>query len=205
MNGRNMASSKTKNRRNAAKKSSRSRTSLHPAIIVGMVLIALAAAFLLISKFVLDTRDPVSGGRDKQATGQQTVSDAASFSADGILTFEKVSGEKTTGLTIEIAEDDATRTQGLMGRTSMSENQGMLFIFPEEDWRSFWMVNTPLPLDILFINAAREIVTIHRDTAPFSESSIPSTAPAMYVLEVNAGYCNRNVIGVGDHVTWLRR
>ena len=200
-----MASKKTKNRRRAANTSSRSRKSLHPAIIVGMVLIALAAVFLLVSHFILDTRVPVSGGGDEQPAVLRTGSDAASFRADGILTFESVSGKKTTGLTIEIAENDATRTQGLMGRTSMSESQGMLFIFPDEDWRSFWMVNTPLPLDILFIDAAREIVTIHRDTVPFSESSIPSTAQAMYVLEVNAGYCNRNGISVGDHVTWLKR
>ena len=81
----------------------------------------------------------------------------------------------------------------------------MLFIFPNEEYRSFWMANTPLSLDIIFVNSAREIVTIQRDAVPFSEESVPSTKPATYVVEVNAGYADRHGLAEGDRVQWSRK
>ena len=70
---------------------------------------------------------------------------------------------------------------------------------------SFWMANTPLPLDIIYVNAAREVVTIQRNTVPYSEESVPSTRPATYVVEVNAGYADRHGIAEGDRVQWSRK
>ena len=65
------------------------------------------------------------------------------------------------------------------------------------------MMNTLFSLDILFINSNKEIVTIHKDTTPLSEQSYPSSAPALYVLEVNAGFCESHNIKLGNKVFWI--
>ena len=76
----------------------------------------------------------------------------------------------------------------------------MLFLFPREEPLSFWMKNTPLPLDIIFINAAHTIVSIAQNTTLFSEKPLPSDSPAQFVLEVNGGFCQRHGVAVGDQV-----
>jgi uncharacterized protein len=126
------------------------------------------------------------------------------FRDDGTLTFSDAQGSRMTAISVEIAETEEARTQGLMGRASMSENQGMLFIFDAAEQRSFWMANTPLPLDILFIGADRRILNIAENTVPYSEESLPSTGPAQFVVEVNGGFCGRHGIGAGVRVDWLR-
>lgn len=105
-------------------------------------------------------------------------------------------------LEIEIVDDEYGITTGLMYRKKMEENRGMLFIFPDVSKRSFWMRNTIIPLDIIFISEQKTIVTIQRNTVPFSEKSIPSTAPAKYVLEVNAGLSDKYGWKDGDSVEW---
>ena len=74
----------------------------------------------------------------------------------------------------------------------MPDSVGMLFVFDLEKPQSFWMRNTGFSLDIIYVNNKLEIVSIQKYTHPFSEVSIPSKAPAMYVVEVNAGYCDNN-------------
>jgi uncharacterized membrane protein (UPF0127 family) len=90
-----------------------------------------------------------------------------------------------------------------MNRESMEEKQGMLFIFPQERFQSFWMLNTLFSLDMLFINKEKEIVTIHKNTTPLSQQSYPSSKPALYVLEVNAGFTDKYNIKEGDKVFWM--
>ncbi len=101
---------------------------------------------------------------------------------------------------IEIVKDEASITQGLMYRKSMLDNRGMLFIMPQMGPQSFWMKNTYIPLDIIFINHNRQIVTIHKNTEPFSEKSLASSQNAKFVVEVNGGYCDKNGVKVGDFV-----
>ncbi len=102
---------------------------------------------------------------------------------------------------VEIADTPTKRNFGLMYRRDLPQSHGMLFLFPHEEPLSFWMKNTPLPLDIIFINAARTIVGIAANTTPFSEIPLPSQGPAQFVLEVNAGFCQRNGIAAGAQVT----
>jgi uncharacterized membrane protein (UPF0127 family) len=91
----------------------------------------------------------------------------------------------------------------LMNRNTMEETQGMLFIFQVERMQSFWMRNTLIPLDILFINKNNEIVTIHKNTKVLSAQSYASTEPAIYVLEVNGGFTERQNIVKGDKIFWI--
>lgn len=124
------------------------------------------------------------------------------FRKDGELTFQTKEGEYISQIDIEIADDMVERAVGLMYREELKYNQGMLFIFPREEYQSFWMKNTVLPLDIIFVNKKMEIVTIHKSTTPFSETSYPSTEPAIYVVEVNAGYTSEKGITEGDKISW---
>ncbi|WP_420415073.1 DUF192 domain-containing protein [Roseibium sp.] len=111
-----------------------------------------------------------------------------------------VSADKTHIFTAEIAATDRQRAQGLMHREEMALDHGMLFVFEREAEQFFWMKNTPLPLDIIFISSAGRIVSIAADTTPYSEKVIPSGVPARFVLELNAGTAAKLGIAVGDQV-----
>lgn len=126
------------------------------------------------------------------------------FLKEGLLSFYTANGDYITTIDIELAEASEERRIGMMFRTSMEENQGMFFIFPYETRQSFWMKNTILPLDMIFINSSNEIVTIHKNTTPYAETQYPSTRSAQYVLEMNAGYCDRVGIKEGDKIGWMR-
>ena len=124
--------------------------------------------------------------------------------ARGELYFLGADGQKKAGLLIEIAEDDYSRSKGLMQRRDLAENQGMLFIFDREEPRVFWMKNTPLSLDMIFINARKEIIRIHKYTTPFSTQTYPSGQPAQFVVETVAGFTDRYEIKIGDCIEWRR-
>jgi uncharacterized membrane protein (UPF0127 family) len=102
---------------------------------------------------------------------------------------------------LEIAETQSELSQGLMGRRDLCQECGMLFIMPTEARHGFWMKDTYISLDMIFINSDWEVVTIHRRTQPRQKSpSYTATQPAKYVLEVNAGYAQEKDIEVGDKI-----
>ena len=190
----------SKNRKAAS--STRNRPS--PLVIIGGSVLVLAVAFVVISQYVLDHRDPEASRVIAERKAESSAPHTPGFRDDAALVFANAAGDTLASVAVEVAEDEQSRTQGLMGRKRMDEGQGMLFIFPAEEYRSFWMANTPLPLDIIFVNQAGSIVTIQRNTVPYSEESVPSTAPATFVVEVNAGFCDRHGVREGDLVRWTR-
>ena len=143
----------------------------------------------------------VLGVLQAAAYGQAPV---PAFRKDAELVFVSARGVTLARIDVEIAERATDRMRGLMFRERMDENQGMLFVFPAEEPLSFWMKDTPLPLDIIFLGADRTIVTIRENTVPFSEASVPSDRPAQYVVEVNAGFAARHRLAPGDRVFWQR-
>lgn len=127
------------------------------------------------------------------------------FRKDGELTFVDSTGSKPiTKIDIQIADDDFDRELGLMFRKHMQENRGMLFIFPNETIQNFWMRNTFIPLDMIFVNSKDEIVTIRHATQTLSDQTYASTAPAQYVIEVNLDFTSKYDIKVGDKIKWAR-
>lgn len=104
-------------------------------------------------------------------------------------------GDRT--FTLEVAATPASRERGLMFRNSMPDDHGMIFVFPEEAMRRFWMKNTKIPLDIIYVNAARKIVSI-KQMKPFDESGATSDEPAMYAIELNKDMARKIGIKVGD-------
>ncbi len=103
-------------------------------------------------------------------------------------------------LNIEIVQDAESRQQGLMNREQLAEDQGMLFVFESTRMLSFWMRNTYIPLDIAFIDEGGKIVDIQRMEPLDDTTSYHSAAPALYALEVNAGWFKERGIKVGSQV-----
>ena len=94
---------------------------------------------------------------------------------------------------------------GLMDRTSMPADHGMLFVFPSAEPRTFWMKDTLIPLDMLFFDEAHRLVTVHADVPPCKADPCPlyaSNAPARYVLELNAGTAAKLGLRKGDVITF---
>jgi len=127
------------------------------------------------------------------------------FKKEGQLSFfENHNNQLIKTIDIEISEGDYETALGLMYRYSMSDSAGMLFIMEKEEPKSFWMKDTYISLDIIYLNRNLEIVTIQKYTQPLSEQSIPSYKKAKYVIEVNAGFCDKLNIEEGDTVSYER-
>jgi uncharacterized membrane protein (UPF0127 family) len=129
---------------------------------------------------------------------------AFTFQKQGLLIFSDAKDNTISKLDIEIADNEDKRNTGLMYRDKMDENQGMLFLFQVEEQQAFWMKNTILPLDIIFVNAKREVVSIQKNAEPYSEKSLPSFKPARYVVEVNAGYTDKYGIKEKTRIAWTK-
>lgn len=95
----------------------------------------------------------------------------------------------------EVALTPSERARGLMFRCRLADDAGMLFVFDASDRHTFWMANTPLSLDMIFIGADGRVVGVVEDAEPMSPHSYGVDAPSMYVLEVNAGFAARHGVG----------
>ncbi|PWH83324.1 hypothetical protein DIS18_01865 [Algibacter marinivivus] len=127
------------------------------------------------------------------------------FTKEGELTIFKASDATQIHLDIEIADTDFDIQTGLMYRSSMEKKQGMLFVFEDERERFFYMKNTKIPLDLIYISSDTSIVSFQKNANPFDESSLPSNAPAKYVLEVNAGLVDTWGVLVGDRISFSHK
>ncbi len=127
------------------------------------------------------------------------------FTQEGRLVLLPAGGKgKAQPFNIEIADDENQRQQGLMYRKQMEPTQGMLFTFDNLAPQSFWMRNTYIPLDILYINEKLEVVSIQKNCKTLNDTPLPSEKPAMYVLEINGGLSDKLGIKPGDKIAWQR-
>ena len=154
----------------------------------------------IIADKTTETRAVITDPREKIKNIKEPV-----FKKEGELEFLKSDGKtEIRKIDIEIADIDDERMQGLMYRKSMDDNKGMLFIFGREEPQSFWMKNTVMSLDIMYADSEKKIVKIYKNTTPFSETSLPSGKPALYVVEVAAGYSDRYGIKEGDMINYQK-
>lgn len=173
------------------KKSKERKANLKMIAIIGISFLILASIILVVI-FLPLSENP---RKDNSITNH---SPAPAFRKDGTLSILKKGNNPIIPIDIEIADEEAERIKGLMDRFSLPEMAGMLFVFENEEPRSFWMKNTYISLDIIFINSNKEIVSIQKYTQPQTTTSIPSDYPAQYVLEVNAGFSDNYEINPGD-------
>ena len=122
----------------------------------------------------------------------------AAQAQDNQLTLETSTGEYR--FNVEVVDTPESRAQGLMFRTELAEDAGMLFDFKEEREVSFWMQNTLIPLDMIFIGADGVVDTIHVNARPQDPTSIPSEVPVQFVLEIPGGRSVEIGLKPGDTV-----
>lgn len=143
--------------------------------------------------------------RQTPAPNIEQVSAEPQFVNEGELGFISQGNKDTLAvIDIEIADNDKDRAQGLMYRSSLPDSTGMLFVFDRAAEQTFWMKNTKISIDIMYIDANKKIVTIYKHQMPYSKNPIPSMKPAQYVLEVNAGFSDFHKISEGDLIFFDR-
>ena len=160
-------------------------------VTVALVLVALAAIALILPRFFSNESNRV---QEIEITPQDI-----DFTRDGEVSIFK-NDSLIQPIEVEFAKNDEERALGLMYRSSMDEHQGMWFIFPEEAPRSFYMRNTEIPLDIIYLDKDKKVVSIAKNARPYDETSLPSEKPAMYVLEINGGLSDKWGIEKGDRM-----
>lgn len=141
----------------------------------------------------------------KTESKKEIKTEAISFTKEGILTISKQETDSIlTHLDIEIAESEYETETGLMYRESMEDNQGMLFIFPDVAMHSFYMKNTQIALDIIYIDESLKIASFQKDAQPYNETGLSSKVPVKYVLEINAGLSERFGLDIGDAISFTK-
>jgi uncharacterized membrane protein (UPF0127 family) len=130
------------------------------------------------------------------------LSAAAACSADNRVVMHTAKGD--FAFTVEIADTEAQRAKGLMFRTALAPDAGMLFDYHREQEAAFWMQNTLIPLDMVFISADGIVRTIHVNARPMDTTSIPSEAPVRFVLEIPGGRSVEIGLKVGDRLEYSR-
>jgi uncharacterized membrane protein (UPF0127 family) len=120
--------------------------------------------------------------------------------SDGPTATVHTADGSTVRMALEVMDTPATRERGMMYRTSLAEDHGMLFVFPDEVEHAFWMKNTLIPLDMVFIAGDGRIVGIQADASPLTTASRSVGKPSRYVLEVNGGWAARHGIRAGDRI-----
>lgn len=127
------------------------------------------------------------------------------FTKEGELTISKQKVDTLIAkLDVEFAESEYETQTGLMYRNKMEDNQGMLFIFPDEKIHSFYMKNTEIPLDIIFVKSDLTIASFQENAQPMNETGLSSQVPIQYVLEVNGGLAQKWLLEVGDKIVYQK-
>ena len=131
--------------------------------------------------------------------------DPIAFEKEGELYLLKNTGDTIKKLDIEIAETSYEHATGLMYRNEMEDTQAMLFTYPSAAIRNFYMKNTYFPLDIIYYDADSLLVSIQKNAQPRDETSLPSEAPAQFVLEINSGLSDDWNLEKGDKITFTKQ
>lgn len=148
---------------------------------------------------------PIAGGIIWMSIPKKPAMDQEGFqfTKEGELSFVRpATGDTLATIDVEVADDELEIQRGLMWRREMEDNQGMLFLMEVAEPQSFWMLNTYLPLDIIFVDENRRILNIAENTRPESLDPIRSTGDALYVVEVLAGFSERYGLQPGDEIVF---
>lgn len=154
---------------------------------------------ILISVAIVASLFSLYNCKDNSNSENKSITKEITFTKEGELSLLKAENDSIIAkLDIEIADDEYSTQTGLMYRHSMAKNQGMLFVFNDSRQRSFYMKNTEIPLDIIYFNSQKEVVSIQKNAKPFDETSLPSEDISEFVLEVNAGLSDELKLEKGD-------
>lgn len=186
------------------KKKKKSNINTRQVLIIGVMILALIGLILPnMMHWFTGGGGPASLPPSSTGNANNAAMPEPKFQKEGELSFiSSESGNPVTTIEIEKADNDMERQFGLMYRRSMGENQGMLFLFEESTQQGFWMKNTYIPLDIMFVDENNVITTIHQNATPMSEKTLYSKGNAKYVVEVVGGFAEKHGIKEGDRISW---
>ncbi len=145
--------------------------------------------------------EPSSGSHQAVQPGQARADAAPQVQGPAVVIHTRGGGR--VPVSVEVARNDATRMRGLMFRRDMEDGHGMIFVFREPNHQTFWMHNTLIPLDMIFIRADRTILGIVRNATPETDDPRDVPGDSQYVLEVNGGWCQRHNVMDGDRVDFV--
>jgi len=142
----------------------------------------------------------------KEEPKKTIATQSIDFTHEGDITiFLNASDTVKTKFNIEFAETDYETQTGLMYRKGMDDDQGMLFIFPDQRMHSFYMKNTEFPLDIIYIKDDLKIASFQENAQPLNETGLSSQVPIKYVLEINGGLAQELGLSIGDSISFSRK
>ena len=139
---------------------------------------------------------------DARRTAPAQVSAQHPISGLKVVPLTVTHGKTAHHFRVEVAKTEAEQEKGLMFRKAMGENEGMIFPMTPPRFAAFWMRNTVLPLDIIFIGANHRVLNVAANAVPYSDTPLPSAGAAAAVLELNGGRAAALGIGRGDLVKW---
>lgn len=172
-------------------------------LYIGMICLIL---YFVQDRFDLFDIQFISDNQQEEVVEDEQETEETFSIQDGKLTISR-EGEVSLNVDVEIVDTEEERAQGLMYREELGTYSGMLFVFEEEGNNAFWMKNTKIPLDIVFIDSKKSIVDIIENAQPCLEGHIcPALRPQIdyiYVLEVNGGFVEENRVEEGDTVEWV--
>jgi uncharacterized membrane protein (UPF0127 family) len=143
-------------------------------------------------------------GKIRKTSFSSTPFNEPQFTKEGELTFFSKNNNEIITIDIEIPDTPEEKRRGLMYRHVMADTEGMLFIHGMTKYRFFWMKNTYIPLDMIFVDKKMQIVKIEKNTTPLSEELISVPKETYYTIEVNAGFCDQHGIEIGDSIKALK-
>jgi len=168
---------------------------------LGLGLMLLALIGLILPSVGSWFRSEPDSRQPNQSRAAEIQSMEPQFTEEGVGAFVDQNGDTLASFRLELAETAAETAQGMMYRRSVPEGTGMLFIMAEERPQSFWMRNTYVPLDIIYLNADGEVVSIQANAQPMNDMPLPSEGPAKYVLEIAGGRSAQ--YGIKTGLKWL--
>lgn len=142
--------------------------------------------------------------QEKIHTSSVASFNALQFTKEGELKFFRKNNREIITIDIEIADTLEEKKRGLMYRHVMAETEGMVFVNEMSKHLFFWMENTYIPLDMIFVDKKMQIVKIEKNTIPLSEKLIAVPTDAQYTIEVKAGFCDRHSIKIGDSIQMVK-
>ncbi|WP_327053665.1 DUF192 domain-containing protein [Halomicrococcus gelatinilyticus] len=166
--------------------------------------VLLVAALVVLAGCLTGTPN---GGNGTDTTGTQTTTSHTTTDVEENVSAAFVVDGNRTAVTLEVADEPGERQSGLMYRQSLPRNHGMVFVYGGADERTFWMKNTLIPLDIVFVSANGTVVSVaHADPEPNAADSelrqYESGAPAKYVVEMRQGFANRTGVEPGTRLVF---
>ena len=167
------------------------------AAILGLLLFVAIIFFLTSGNNHTNTSTMNTSTMNSSTMNTSTMNTSTMNSSSVVFTGNNVTQVRVD---VEVANTLAEQEYGLMNRTSLGQYDGMLFVFASDRELSFWMKDTLIPLDMVFVNRSGTIVDINKNAIPMSENVFTAKSPCEYVVEVNGGFCDQHSVRIGDAV-----